>query len=139
MPADSDGPHHLLQGGSRWGEHEIVALLMRIGDTAAHEQEVASIILPLVQHWHDGPVEEPGSLGSFAHRATLPILFAQHPGLDQGGFFSSAPVGCLKGDRLITGHGQHIGILVGFQPGAQGLPCHLRAVSATTHSMGTAA
>ena len=29
MPACANGPHHLVQGGSRWGEHEVVALLVR--------------------------------------------------------------------------------------------------------------
>src|SRR5215467_8616928 len=60
MPAFATGPHHLLQGGSRWGEHEIIALLLRISDTAADKKPMASIILPLVQHRNDGPVEEPG-------------------------------------------------------------------------------
>jgi hypothetical protein len=77
MPTCANGPHHLWQGGSRWGEHEIVALLLRISETAADEQKVASIILPLMQHGNDGPVEEPGPFGSLTHREALPILFAQ--------------------------------------------------------------
>lgn len=40
MPADANGPHHLLQRGSWWGEHEIVALFVRISETAADEQRV---------------------------------------------------------------------------------------------------
>jgi hypothetical protein len=99
MKAGANGPHHLLQGGFWWGEHEIVALLLRISDTAADEKPMASIIFPLVQHGNDGPVEEPGPFGSLTHPEAVPILFAQHPRFDQGSFFSSATSGGLEGDR----------------------------------------
>jgi hypothetical protein len=109
MKACSNGPDHLWKPASSWCEHERVALLFGISNAAADEQKVATIILPRVQHRHNGPVEEPGSLGAFAHRETLPILFVEYPCFDQGGFFSSATQRSLEGNRLMAGHGQHLG------------------------------
>ena len=80
---------------------------------------MASIILPLVQHGNDGPVEEPGAFGSLTHREALPILFTQHKRFDQRSFFSSASSGGLEANRLIAGHGQDVGVLMLLPPGAQ--------------------
>src|SRR6266566_7288749 len=46
MPPGSTGLHHLLQGGSRWSEHQVIPLLVGIRDAAADEEPMASIIFP---------------------------------------------------------------------------------------------
>jgi hypothetical protein len=67
MPSGTNGFDHLWQGSSLWGKDKVVRFLRWIVYTATNEQPMSSIILPLVQHGDDGPVEEPGAFGTFTH------------------------------------------------------------------------
>src|SRR6266702_5753754 len=57
----TNGFDHLWQGGSLWGKDKVVRFFGGIVHAATNEQPMLSIILPLVQHRDDGPVEEPGT------------------------------------------------------------------------------
>src|SRR5258708_34494758 len=52
---------HLLEGGSRRSENKVVRFLGGLSEAMTNEHPMASIVLPLVQHGDDGPVEEPGA------------------------------------------------------------------------------
>jgi len=67
MPSGTNGLDHFWQSGSLRGKDKVVRFLGWIVHVATNEQPVSSIILPLVQHGDDGPVEEPGAFGTFAH------------------------------------------------------------------------
>jgi hypothetical protein len=91
---------HLLEGGSRRSENKVVRFLGWISETTTNEHPMSSIILPLVQHGDNGPVEEPGAFGTFAHRQPLPISIREHQRFDQCSFFASASGRCLESDRF---------------------------------------
>src|SRR6516162_1480877 len=80
MPPGATGLHHLLQRGALWGEHQVIALLLRISETAADEEEVAPISFPAMQDGYGLPVKEPGTFGALTHRETLPILLTEQEG-----------------------------------------------------------
>jgi hypothetical protein len=66
-----------------------------------------------------GTMAQSKSLGharAFAHREALPIPIVKDERFDQCSFFASTSSWCLEADGLIAGHGQHVGILVCFQP-----------------------
>src|SRR5205807_7562119 len=119
MPSGANGLDHLWQGGSFRGKDEVVRFLVGISEATANEQPMSSIILPLVQHRNDCPVEEPGAFGAFAHRKPLPIAIREHERFDQRGFFASASSSCLEPNRLIASNRQHVGVPMRFQPGTQ--------------------
>src|SRR6266566_8642432 len=90
MPSGTNGLDHFWQSGSLRGKDKGVRFLGWIVHVATNEQPVSSIILPLVQHGDDGPVEEPGAFGAFAHWQALPIPIVKDDRFDQRGFFASA-------------------------------------------------
>ena len=106
MPSSANGLHHLLEGGCRWRKDKVVPLLLRIRDTAADEQPMSPIVLPLVQDGNQGPIKPPRSLGALAHREALPIVLSQHEGFHLFHFHPSAsslrhqyPNGFITGNR----------------------------------------
>src|SRR5207245_1594198 len=100
-------------------ENKVVALLLRISDSAANEQEVPTIILETMEHGDGCPVEETRTFGSLAHREALPVWRSFQKGLDKCCFFASA-TGCSQElDRLTFGNGQHISQLSCLQKRTQ--------------------
>src|SRR5258708_401962 len=100
MPSGATGLDHLWQGGSLRGKDKVVRFLGRIVHAAANEQPMSSIILPLVQHGDDSPVEEPGAFGTFAHGQVLPIPIVKDERSDQRSLFASPSGRCLESDRF---------------------------------------
>ncbi len=120
MPACPTGLDHLWQRGGRWPKDEGIRDLAPIGEIAAQKQPMASIRFPLVQHGHTRPVKEPGAFGALAHREALPILLMQQESFHFADCHPSAlSVSSQDPNRFSAGHGQHIGIAMRFQPGAQ--------------------
>src|SRR5205823_6220759 len=120
MPACPESGYHLRQGGSRRSRDEGVGLLLRIGETATHEQPMASILFPLMQDGDACPVKEPGAFGPLTHREALPILVIKQKSLHFADFHLSAlPMGGQYSNGFITRYSQHVGILMRLEPGAQ--------------------
>jgi len=75
---------------------------------------------PSMQDGHTGPVKEPGTFGALTHRKALPLLLMQHERFHVAHFHAAAlSVRGHDPNGFIAGHGQHIGIAMRFQPGAQ--------------------
>src|SRR5258708_35901634 len=119
MPSGANGLDHFWQGGSLWGKDKVVRLLRWIVYTATNEQPMSSIILPLVEHRNDGPVEEPGAFGTFAHGQSLPIPIVNDDRFDQRSLFASPSGRRLESDRFIASHSHHVRIPMRLQPGTQ--------------------
>ena len=120
VPAGADGRHHLGQRGARWGKDEVVGDLCWAVKTTTQEEPMPSILLPAMQDGHGRPVKEPGPFGALTHREALPVgLLQQQSG--HLAHFHAAPDSVRGQDAhgFIAGHGQHIGIPLPFQPGAQ--------------------
>jgi len=117
VPACANRLHHLWQGGSLRGKNEVVRFLVGIGEAATNEHPMAPIIFPSMQHGDASPVKKSGTLGSFTHREALPIVGSKPEGFDFTDLHPSAlPIKSQYSHRLITGNGQHIRVLTGFQP-----------------------
>jgi hypothetical protein len=137
MPAGANGLHHLVERGSRRGKDEVIALLLRVGDGTTDEQEVVSIIFPLVQDRDGCPVKEPGAFGPLTHRKALPVLLMQHERFHVAHFHAAAlSVRGHDPNGFIAGHGQHRVIRMRFQPGPQ---IQVAAIDRISHDPGNGA
>src|SRR5512135_244637 len=134
VPAGANGRHHLWQGGCLWGKNEVVRFLVGIGEAAADEHPMASIIFPPMQHGYSRPVKQSGTLGAFTHREALPIKGSK----PEGFYFTDLHASALTikrqySHRLITGNDQHIRVLMGFQPRTQ---IQIAAIDRISHHPG---
>ena len=90
---------------------------MRISEAPPNEYPMVPIIFPPMQYGYSRPVKKSGTLGSFTHREALPIVGSKPEGFDFTDLHPSAlPIKSQYSHRLITGNGQHIRVLTGFQP-----------------------
>src|SRR5258708_8141121 len=64
MPSGANSLNHFWQRGSLRGKDKVVRFLGRISKAATNEQPMSSIILPLMEHGDDGPIEEPRAFGA---------------------------------------------------------------------------
>jgi len=118
-PSRSDRLDHLGKRGAHWGKDEVVGFFARIVETTANQQEVSSIILPPMEHGHQRPIEPSWSLGAVTHRDPLPIIGVKRECLGLGHRHAFAALCGRYPHGFIAGNGQHVGVLMRFQPEAE--------------------
>lgn len=132
-PPGADRLNHLGERGIQRRKDQIVGFLPWIVEAATHEQGVPSILLPAMQDGKECPIKEPWPLGSFAHGESVPIVRMKHGCLGLFNGHALASIRRLDAYRLITGDGQHKGILMRFEPEAQ---VQIRAIDTIGHHPG---
>ncbi len=112
FPSRSDRFDHLGKRGTHWDKDEVIGFHARIVKATADQQEVLSIIFPLMQHGHHRPIKEPRPFGALTHRDPLPILGLKRECLGHRRAF--AAFAGLYPHRFIAGHCQPVEVLVRF-------------------------